>query len=114
MNVIGTRVKELRLTKGLSREELAKRAGYQSASMIKSIEEGTKKPAFDKNLDLAKALGVSVNELLGKKKSLTKKEQIVLGGVAEYLEHLSEEDIKLGLKVFRLIYDAHIGASSKR
>ena len=113
MSQIGTRIKELRIKKGISEEELAKKAGYKSAAIIKAIESGAKKPSFDKNLDIAKALGVSINELLGNRKGLTVNEKKVLGGIHGYVDNLPDEDIELGVKVFRLIYDAYLGRRAK-
>ena len=110
---IGARVKELRTKKNMSMEELARKAGYKSASMIKSIEDGTRTPSFNKNLDLARALGVDVNELVGNKK-LSKNEKIILGAISSYVDELPEKDIELGVKVFRLIYDAYLGREAKK
>ena len=113
MNQLGKRVRDLRIKSGMSEVELARKAGYKSDAIIKAIEAGSRTPSFEKNLDIARALGVSVNELLGNKKGLSANEKKVLGGISEYINELPEEDITLGVKVFRLIYDAYLGRKAK-
>lgn len=65
MKVIGTRLKDLRLQKGLSLRELAKQA-HTSHSFIADIEAGRSNPSLDTIDALAKALHVSIDYLLGR------------------------------------------------
>lgn len=65
MKVIGARLKELRLQKGLSLRELAKQA-HMSHSFIADIEAGRSNPSLDTVNALAKVLNVSVDYLLGR------------------------------------------------
>ena len=108
MSTIGRNVKRIRLNKGMTKEELSKKAGYKGVSMITAIEDGTKEPSFEKKLDIAKALGVSIKDLLGKKDNLTEKEKLVLSGLSAYLEDMPEEDIELGVHIFKLVYIGYL------
>jgi transcriptional regulator with XRE-family HTH domain len=58
-----TGIKEMRLKKGWSQQELAKRSGV-SQSHIHYLESGTKDATSTTLRKLAQALGVSVAELL--------------------------------------------------
>lgn len=60
---IGPRLKQIRERKGLSLRALAKLA-HVSHSFIADIEAGRSKPSIDTLQSLAKALGVSLNELV--------------------------------------------------
>ncbi len=58
----GARVRALRLTKGLSQEQLAERAGIHRTYMS-SLERGQRNVGLDNILDLATALEVPASEL---------------------------------------------------
>lgn len=58
------RLKELREQAGLSREELAKRAGLQSAAGIRNIEQGVRQPSWPMVVALCQALGVSCDAFM--------------------------------------------------
>jgi len=62
---LGIRVRNLRIKKGLSQEELASKVGYKSRSSINKIELGINDIPQRKIKSLADALGVSASELLG-------------------------------------------------
>lgn len=55
----GSRLRELRQTAGLTQAELAERAGMHLHGITK-LEQGDREPAWSTVLDLAQALGVSV------------------------------------------------------
>ena len=55
------RLRELRENAGLSRKELAERAGMQSEAGIRNIEQGIRKPSWETVIALAQALGVDCN-----------------------------------------------------
>ena len=62
----GERVKQARLAKGLTQNELAKRAEYAGATSIASLEtQGRCNVAAEKIINLCKALGTDPNTLLG-------------------------------------------------
>jgi len=65
MNInIGSRVKELRLTKGMTQSELAERIGMTS-SAISSYEIGERQPSYDVLIKIAKLFNVTTDYLLG-------------------------------------------------
>ena len=61
---IGNRIKQLRIEKDMSQDELAKRSGYGSRSTINKIELGINDVPQSKIKVIAEALGVSVGTLL--------------------------------------------------
>lgn len=65
-NTFGDNVKRIREEKGLTQDELAKKAGYTSRSTISCIENGKRDCSQKQIVSVANALGVSPGELLGK------------------------------------------------
>ena len=63
MSGIGERIKEMRLKRGLSQGELARRAGL-TQGFIWQVEAGRKEPGKRALIALARALSVSLDELL--------------------------------------------------
>ena len=64
MHCFGHNIKRLRKEKGLTQAELAKRIGKDS-SYISKLENNETKGNFDTLSDIARALDVSIYELLG-------------------------------------------------
>ena len=58
-------VRRLRLARGLTQGELAKRAGLHRVYVTQLETQAGKNPSLDALHRLAKALGVSVTDLLG-------------------------------------------------
>lgn len=56
MKEIAQRIKQLRVAKGMSQQELADKMGYRSRSAISKIEQDT----YDISIDTAKALAVAL------------------------------------------------------
>jgi transcriptional regulator with XRE-family HTH domain len=56
----GAQLRKLREKEGITREELAKRAGVSGAA-ISRIEQGKREPGWETVIKLARALGVSVS-----------------------------------------------------
>ena len=69
MKQIGLRVKKFRIKNNLTQDELAKKVGYSSKSMIHKIETGKTDIPFSKAIELATALGITVNDLSGTTKN---------------------------------------------
>lgn len=61
----GKRVREYRLQKRLSQQELADRVGYKGKDMISRIESGQTNIPMPKAIEIANALGVKVSDLTG-------------------------------------------------
>lgn len=66
MNILGVNIAARRVACGLDQAELAERA-KTSAPMISFIESGRKSPSVGLLVDIADALDVSTDELLGRK-----------------------------------------------
>lgn len=64
LKTLGMRVRQMRKLKGMSMQELADKAGYDSKSSIFRIENGQNDISHRKLVQLANALGVSVKDLL--------------------------------------------------
>ncbi len=66
ISTVGKNIKKFRVNKGLSQDKLSKNAGVAYNTVIK-IESGViQNPTVDTASKIAKALGVSVDVLLGK------------------------------------------------
>jgi transcriptional regulator with XRE-family HTH domain len=57
--LFGARLRGLRERAGLSRKELARRAGMQSQAGIRNLEQGVRAPGWETVLRLSQALGVN-------------------------------------------------------
>ncbi len=62
-SMLGRRVRELRVAKGLTQEQLAEQTGYDRKWVVR-IETATHGPAVDRLFVLADALGVTASGLL--------------------------------------------------
>jgi transcriptional regulator with XRE-family HTH domain len=63
---MGKRIQKLRLGLGLSQSQLAKKAGVATVT-IQAWEHGRRTPLLSAAVPLADALGVSLDELAGRK-----------------------------------------------
>lgn len=66
---IGERIKELRIERGITQEELAKRMGYKTRSAVCQVERNGDNITSDRISAFAKALGVSIQDIMGWKNS---------------------------------------------
>ena len=85
---IGSRIKNLRIEKGLSQEELGKIIGVSKVSIC-GYEKGTKNPNIEKLEKLVDTLDVSFDYVFGHDKS------IVSDSSEEYHVKMSNEDIEI-------------------
>ena len=69
MTGIGERIKAARLQLGISQKELAERLGLKSKSTICKIEKGEDNLTTETIAKYAKALGVSIQYLVGREES---------------------------------------------
>lgn len=65
---IGERIKEIRLKKGLKQSELAEKADISRVA-VGNYERGDRIPNIEITQKIAMALGVDINELLGKEEA---------------------------------------------
>jgi len=71
MSIVDNNIKNLRKyrdKKGWSQEKLAREAGISYNTLIKIERGGIKNPKIETIIKLAKALSVSIDELVGSKK----------------------------------------------
>ena len=95
---VGKRIKEVRKQKGMSQDELAERVDL-SSQYISQIETGRKKGSLPTYNKLAKALGVSIDELTG---SISEGSR-VLSDVDLILQDCSKEERELLVEVLRVV-----------
>ena len=65
MSSIGARIKEYRLLRGMTQQEIADALGESSGRVIYHWEKGSGRPDCDKLDKLCDLLGVSADELIG-------------------------------------------------
>ena len=63
---LGMKIKKLRISKGMTQDDLAKVLGYSSRSTINKIELGINTISYDKLLKLVNIFNVDINELIEK------------------------------------------------
>lgn len=91
---IGVRMKELRVKKGLSLQDVADKVGASKAH-IWDLETGrSKNPTMELIIGLAKCFGVSVADLLGENPSDENENQRVVGMYRE-LKQLTDKDLDI-------------------
>ena len=62
-NVIGSRIRQYRMERGITQEDLAFQINT-SAAYISNIERGIKKPSLQKLTEIAEVMHVTVNDFL--------------------------------------------------
>ena len=82
---IGTKLKELRILKGLTQEELADRAEL-SKGFISQLERNLTSPSIQTLMDILQCLGIGIGDFF----SETQEEQIVFGK-HDYFEKYDSE-----------------------
>ena len=86
---MGLRIREARIAKGLSQDDLAQALGYKSRSSINKIEHGIYDFPLQKAVDIANILGVDVSDLfLGEEEAKAK-------AYKEEAERLAERIMRL-------------------
>lgn len=64
--MIGKKIMEIRKEKNVSRLQLARKTGHSYSTLYKIENGSNKNPGINHLVDIAKVLGVSVDEFLGK------------------------------------------------
>ena len=96
IKMIGERIKDLRLAKGLTQEELAAHIGISEKHMS-VIERGEKTPNLDTFISIANEFGVSADSIL---------ENVILnasGAAAELTELLARVPLEERNKIMRVV-----------
>jgi len=101
---IGKRIKALRLSLGLTQEQLGERADLHY-SYVGQVERGDKLPSLKSLKKLARALNTSVEVLLeeGEDYLSTSSAELLLRELTSLLEGRPLEDIRLVLEMTRLL-----------
>lgn len=68
MEILGKKIKEYRTSIKMTQQDFAYRLGVTGAS-VSAYENGTRTPSFDVLVRIANILGVTTDDLLGRKKS---------------------------------------------
>lgn len=63
LNILGTRIRHVRLAKGLTQKDVAYNVGLDP-NYIGLIERGQRNPSFTSILKIANGLGITIAELL--------------------------------------------------
>ncbi|TES56157.1 XRE family transcriptional regulator [Halalkalibacterium halodurans] len=63
-----SKVKQVRISKGISQTRMAKLLGYKYASGYANLENGRNKPSLEKAKQIAEILGADVEELFFEEK----------------------------------------------
>jgi len=100
-SLIGTRIKQLRKSRGLSQEELSEKV-EMSSKYLSSIERGKENPTLDTFMKLAQALHVEVFELFNYtcEKSLKESKKIL----SDLIMDSDKEKLELTTKIIKAIY----------
>ncbi|MEC0180172.1 helix-turn-helix transcriptional regulator [Paenibacillus peoriae] len=105
LELVGTRIRDIRKSKGLSQEALAEKAGFNS-SYIGFVERAERNISL-KNLEkIAKALNVSVNQLLTyvKENDELTEEDLSIKNILTLLRMREAKDTEMALKVLTDIF----------
>lgn len=103
-NTLGKRLKELRISMGLSQEEFAYRCNMQ-ASHIGQIERGQKSPTLDTLEKLSKGLDTTVSELTNYSKKINISDDSTINKINSYLYKLDEKQKKQVLNIIKTFFD---------
>ncbi|MFK4300410.1 MULTISPECIES: helix-turn-helix domain-containing protein [unclassified Paenibacillus] len=105
LDLVGTRIRDIRKSKGLSQEALAEKAGFNS-SYIGFIERAERNISL-KNLEkIAKALNVGVYQLLTyvKENDELTEEDLSVKSILTLLRTRESKDTELALKILTDIF----------
>ena len=86
--IIGKRLKEARLKKGMSQEELGNLLGVSKVSIC-GYEKGTRTPTMENFLDLIEILDLEPDYVLGRDKTVVSETK------REYKLKMADEDIQI-------------------
>ena len=95
MSTFGDNVKRVRESRGMSQDELAKKAGYSGRSTISCIETGKRDCPQKQIFAIANALGVTPGELLESNENSAPqdKRKALIQKIERLLSQLSEENL---------------------
>ena len=98
---IGAFMRELRLDKGLTQEQLAERLGVSNRS-VSRWENGNNLPDLSLLLELAKLYGVGVDEILDGNRKETHMDEQTAEAIEKVADYANEEKLRL-TKILRVL-----------
>jgi len=87
------KIKVMRLFKDLTQEEMAEKLGYASIQGYAKLERGETDPSLGKLEEIAKVLGISLQDLLG----LNESNVVNVAGNCQYICHNPSPNVTLTL-----------------
>ncbi len=99
--LIGSRIKQLRRTRGMSQEELSEKIGM-SSKYLSSIERGRENPTLDTFLKLAHALNIEIFELFHYTREMSSKDLMKV--LHDLTKKGDKEKLHLTAKILEAIY----------
>lgn len=113
---IGARLRQLRRTRGMNQGELAKLLGTHQTS-ISQIESGARGLSLHQAVKLSKALGVSIDELLGQGKASRSSQKVSSNGRVlrrlRRIEQLPQAERRFVLKIIEALVEKRSRATSR-
>jgi len=100
--LVGQRIREYRLKKGLSQEELAHRAELHTAHLGR-IERGEKNPTLESIEKIANALEISFEELFSFDVEPTNEKEPMIDKIVSYLRAMTPEEQKDVYRTVRML-----------
>ena len=103
---LGSKVRELRQSAGLSQEGLAERAGLHY-TYVGGIERGERNPSLKSIEKIANALNVDIGELLvfQPKEKPASMEDALRSEINELLKRKSQRELRLAEKVLKNVFE---------
>ena len=87
------KIKVMRLFKELTQEEMAEKLGYASIQGYAKLERGETDPSIGKLEDIARVLGISLQDLLG----LNESNVVHIAGNCQQIRHNYSQNVTLTL-----------------
>ncbi|MEI6707808.1 MAG: helix-turn-helix transcriptional regulator [Methylococcales bacterium] len=87
------KIKVMRLFKELTQEEMAEKLGYASIQGYAKLERGETDPSLGKLEEIARVLGISLQDLLG----LNESNVVNIAGNCQYIRHNYSPNVTLTL-----------------
>ena len=107
---LGKRIKEERLKKNLTQEQLAEAVEISSV-YVSHIESGSAKPSLKALVDICNALGITPDFVLYD--SLYKSREYIKDEIANLLKDCSEDNLRLIVKLIKAVVKEQGGQKNK-
>lgn len=100
--LVGLRIRDYRVKKGLSQEELAHRADLHAAH-LGQIERGEKSPTLDSMEKIVNALDITFEELFSFENTPSAVEKPIIEKIISYLMPMTDDEQNDALKVVKIL-----------